>query len=160
METPLEKRDVRRLSFGAVELDWWTQPWLNVPERDRPFTKKAHVDLDPLGGLFSDWSLSVGGDRSQYVVIENIDLSPSDPFSQQYGVVTTTLDTTILNRWRQIERFPFGVPPVTVDAELWIDRLFIIPVDRTLNVNISNTSPLGRVRYDVEIKGWISRMAN
>lgn len=160
METPLEQRDVRRLPFEGVELDWWTLPWLNVPERDRPFTKKAHLDLDPVGGFWSDWTISIGGDRAQYVVIENIDLKPADAFSQQNSVVTTTFDTTILNRWRQIEQFPFGVPPVTVDADLWIDRMFIVPVGRILNLNVRNTSPLGRVRYDIEIKGWISRMAN
>lgn len=154
----LDQRDVRRLTFGQVELDWWTQPWLNVADRDRPFTKKAHVDLDPVGGPLPGVQISIGGDPSQYVVIENMNFNPSDAFSQQNTVVETYFDDSPLNRWRQIDRSP--VYPMTTDAELWTDRLFTIPPGRTLNVYITNLSPLGRSRFDVEIKGWISRMAN
>lgn len=158
METKTGAMDVRQLRFGDVELEWWKIPGLNVADRDQAFTKKSYIDLDQFGGINDTVEIAIGGMNSKYVVVEYYDISPSDAFSQQNLRVVTAFDFDPFNWWRQIEQ---TISPGPVwEAEIWMNRLFVIPPGRTFSATFNNLSPLGRAKAEVEIHGWIARVVN
>jgi hypothetical protein len=154
-----EAQGIRQLSFSDVELEWFKMPWLEVADRDRPFVKRGTVDLDPVGGPVTTTTISLGGLDRLYIRIDEVDLVPLDPFSLQNSEVLQRISTRKpLNHWRQFDQTVSPGP--AYESEFAVNRLFTVPPGETFDIIFTSLSPLGRTRWDFEIRGNLSRIAN
>jgi hypothetical protein len=161
-----EPQGIRQLSFSDLELDWFKMPWLNVADRDRPFVKRAVVDLDPLGGPVSTVTIELGDLERGYIVITDVDIVAADPFSVRSTEVLQRTDIrpgqfygrTPLNHWRQFDRT--ASPNPMNEAEFAVNRLFTVQPGQVYQMFFNNLSPFGRAKFDVEVRGFLSRIVN
>lgn len=161
MTEPVQRpkaQGIRKYSFGDLELDWYKLPWLDVADRDHPFVKRGTVDLDPVGGLEPAATISLGGQNRGYIRIDQVDITYLDLFSLRNVTVVQRIDTTPHNYWRQFD--DTVSPDPLIEAEFAVNRLFTIPPGKHFNLIFTNTSALGRGRFDFEIRGSLSRIAN
>jgi hypothetical protein len=148
----------RRLGLTDIERDWTDAPWLNQVERDRPFEKTAKIDLDLEGGVNPTVTIAIGGLSRQYIIIDQVELVALDDPSMEETLIETTLDGKPMNRARVID----VTPDVENDLEVehFVDRFFKIPPSQIYRIIFTNESPFNRSRWDVKIKGFISRIVN
>jgi len=144
--------------FTDLERDWSDLPWLNMVEKDFPFTKKLKVDLDPSGGADDTVTVSLGGLTRLYVVVEEVDLVPMDDPSMEDTTVETLLGTTPFYRARRADQT--ADYENDLETELFVDRFFRIPPGETWHLRLTNTSIHHRARFTGTVRGFISRIAN